>query len=82
VKTDHGKPATGRRLESSVATAVATFGGTSALKTAWAAVVMAGRPPPSGGLSREALTQWVIGCGSWGSGLVLTSKRMGEISYL
>jgi hypothetical protein len=50
VKTDHGKPATGRRLESSVATAVATFGGTSALKTAWVAVVMAGGPPPSGGL--------------------------------
>jgi hypothetical protein len=51
---DHGKPTTGRRVKSSVMTAVAT--------------VMAGGPPPSGGLSREALTWWFDGTSVKGQG--------------
>jgi hypothetical protein len=42
VKMDHGNPATGRRLESSVTTAVATSGDASPPETAQAVVVMAG----------------------------------------
>jgi hypothetical protein len=69
VKTDHGKPTMGRRLESLVMMVVATFDGTSALKMAWAAVVMVGGPPPSDGSSRETSMLWVVRCGKQGQRL-------------
>jgi hypothetical protein len=68
VKTNHGKPTMGRRLESSVTTVVVTFDGTSALEMAWAAAVMAGGPPPSDGLSREASALWFDGAAVKGQG--------------
>jgi invasion protein IalB len=69
VKTDHRKPAMGRRLESLVMTVVATSCGASAQKMARAATMMAGGPPPSSGSSREASTQWVVGCSKQGQWL-------------
>jgi hypothetical protein len=50
----HGKLATGRWLGSSTTVAVVTFGSASAPGMAPTAAVVAGAPPPSNELAREA----------------------------
>jgi hypothetical protein len=54
VKTDHGKLVTGRRLGSSATATATTSGGASAPGMAPAVAVVAGAPPPSNKLAREA----------------------------
>jgi hypothetical protein len=49
-------------------TVVATPNSASAPKMAQAATVMAGGPPPSGGLSREASARWFDGTDVKGQG--------------
>jgi hypothetical protein len=68
VKTDHGKLVTGRRLGSSATATATTSGSASAPGMAPAVAVVAGTPPPSNELAREAPVRRHNGGGLVGNG--------------